>query len=104
VETKILCTQPLHKLTRCNCWPEVSSLPVAELPIKRDEYVYARENVSMLNRSGKALLFDVDGTLTDTDGLHVQAFNQIFGPRTKVQAWKNYFSPPRLSVIASRAQ
>ena len=81
VETKIPCTQLLHKLTRCNCWPEVSSLPIAELPIKRDEYVYARENVSMLNRSGKALLFDIDGTLADTDALHVQAFNQIFGPR-----------------------
>jgi HAD superfamily hydrolase (TIGR01509 family) len=35
----------------------------------------------MLNRSGKALLFDIDGTLADTDALHVQAFNQIFGPR-----------------------
>lgn len=35
----------------------------------------------MLNRSGKALLFDIDGTLVDTDALHVQAFNQIFGPR-----------------------
>jgi phosphoglycolate phosphatase len=35
----------------------------------------------MLNRFGKALLFDIDGTLTDTDALHVQAFNQIFGPR-----------------------
>ena len=34
-----------------------------------------------LNRSGKALLFDIDGTLADTDALHVQAFNQIFGPR-----------------------
>jgi HAD superfamily hydrolase (TIGR01509 family) len=35
----------------------------------------------MLKRSGKALLFDIDGTLADTDALHVQAFNQIFGPR-----------------------
>jgi HAD superfamily hydrolase (TIGR01509 family) len=35
----------------------------------------------MLKRSGKALLFDIDGTLADTDALHVQAFNDIFGPR-----------------------
>ena len=31
--------------------------------------------------SGKALLFDIDGTLSDTDALHVEAFNQVFGPR-----------------------
>ena len=35
----------------------------------------------MLSGSGKALLFDIDGTLADTDALHVEAFNQIFGPR-----------------------
>ncbi len=27
------------------------------------------------------MLFDIDGTLADTDALHMQAFNQIFGPR-----------------------
>src|SRR5258708_29430279 len=32
----------------------------------------------------KALLFDIDGTLADTDALHVEAFNQIFGPRGHV--------------------
>ena len=31
--------------------------------------------------STKALLFDIDGTLADTDALHLQAFNQVFGPR-----------------------
>jgi phosphoglycolate phosphatase len=31
--------------------------------------------------SVKALLFDIDGTLADTDALHLQAFNQVFGPR-----------------------
>jgi HAD superfamily hydrolase (TIGR01509 family) len=31
-----------------------------------------------------ALLFDIDGTLADTDALHLQAFNQIFGPRGHV--------------------
>jgi HAD superfamily hydrolase (TIGR01509 family) len=31
--------------------------------------------------SGKALLFDIDGTLTDTDALHLEAFNEVFGPR-----------------------
>jgi HAD superfamily hydrolase (TIGR01509 family) len=30
-------------------------------------------------RSGKALLFDIDGTLADTDALHLQAFNLVFG-------------------------
>jgi phosphoglycolate phosphatase len=34
--------------------------------------------------SGKALLFDIDGTLADTDALHLQAFNQILGPRGHV--------------------
>jgi beta-phosphoglucomutase-like phosphatase (HAD superfamily) len=29
----------------------------------------------------KALLFDIDGTLADTDALHLQAFNEVFGPR-----------------------
>jgi HAD superfamily hydrolase (TIGR01509 family) len=31
--------------------------------------------------SGRALLFDIDGTLADTDALHLEAFNQVFGPR-----------------------
>jgi phosphoglycolate phosphatase len=35
----------------------------------------------MLPRPGKALLFDIDGTLADTDALHLEAFNQVFGPR-----------------------
>ncbi len=30
--------------------------------------------------SGKALLFDIDGTLADTDPLHLAAFNQVLGP------------------------
>ncbi|MGJ4970056.1 HAD family hydrolase [Bradyrhizobium sp. HKCCYLRH1073] len=29
---------------------------------------------------GRALLFDIDGTLADTDALHLQAFNAVFGP------------------------
>jgi HAD superfamily hydrolase (TIGR01509 family) len=33
---------------------------------------------------GKALLFDIDGTLADTDALHLQAFNMVFGPRGHV--------------------
>lgn len=31
-----------------------------------------------------ALLFDIDGTLTDTDALHLEAFNRVFGPRGHV--------------------
>jgi HAD superfamily hydrolase (TIGR01509 family) len=33
---------------------------------------------------GKALLFDIDGTLADTDALHLKAFNQVFGPHGHV--------------------
>src|SRR3954452_443610 len=29
--------------------------------------------------AGKALLFDIDGTLTDTDALHLEAFNEVLG-------------------------
>jgi beta-phosphoglucomutase-like phosphatase (HAD superfamily) len=31
----------------------------------------------MLKESRKALLFDIDGTLADTDALHLEAFNQV---------------------------
>src|ERR1700693_2335916 len=40
----------------------------------------------MSSRPGRALLFDIDGTLADTDALHVEAFNQVFGPRGHVFA------------------
>lgn len=33
---------------------------------------------------GKALLFDIDGTLANTDPLHLKAFNQVLGPRGHV--------------------
>ncbi len=32
----------------------------------------------------KALLFDIDGTLANTDPLHLKAFNQVLGPRGHV--------------------
>jgi HAD superfamily hydrolase (TIGR01509 family) len=38
----------------------------------------------MPSGSGKALLFDIDGTLADTDALHLEAFNQVLGPRGHV--------------------
>jgi HAD superfamily hydrolase (TIGR01509 family) len=38
----------------------------------------------MLPRSEKALLFDIDGTLADTDPLHLEAFNLVLGPRGHV--------------------
>ncbi|WP_407168938.1 HAD family hydrolase [Bradyrhizobium sp. ORS 111] len=34
----------------------------------------------MLQEQGKALLFDIDGTLADTDPLHLAAFNEVLGP------------------------
>jgi HAD superfamily hydrolase (TIGR01509 family) len=33
-----------------------------------------------MRRAGSALLFDIDGTMADTDAFHLQAFNQVFGP------------------------
>jgi HAD superfamily hydrolase (TIGR01509 family) len=35
-------------------------------------------------RPEKALLFDIDGTLADTDSLHLEAFNLVLGPRGHV--------------------
>ena len=32
-------------------------------------------------KPGAALLFDIDGTLVESDPLHLQAFNTVFGPR-----------------------
>lgn len=37
-----------------------------------------------LDATGRALLFDIDGTLADTDPLHLQAFNQVLGPHGHV--------------------
>ncbi|WGS19569.1 MULTISPECIES: HAD-IA family hydrolase [unclassified Bradyrhizobium] len=34
----------------------------------------------MLQEQRKALLFDIDGTLADTDPLHLAAFNEVLGP------------------------
>jgi HAD superfamily hydrolase (TIGR01509 family) len=45
----------------------------------REGQVFALGVGSMLQGSRKALLFDVDGTLADTDPLHLEAFNQILG-------------------------
>src|SRR6266481_8044069 len=35
-------------------------------------------------RPEKALLFDIDGTLADTDALHLEAFNLVLGPHGHV--------------------
>ncbi|WP_027516361.1 HAD family phosphatase [Bradyrhizobium sp. WSM1417] len=34
--------------------------------------------------TSRALLFDIDGTLANTDPLHLKAFNQVLGPRGHV--------------------
>ena len=34
----------------------------------------------MIETMGRALLFDIDGTLANTDPLHLKAFNQVLGP------------------------
>ena len=41
--------------------------------------------------SGAALLFDIDGTLADTDPLHLEAFNRTFEP------YGHVFDKPRFS-------
>ncbi|PDT82519.1 haloacid dehalogenase [Bradyrhizobium sp. Y36] len=38
----------------------------------------------MIQAIGRALLFDIDGTLANTDPLHLKAFNQVLGPRGHV--------------------
>ena len=38
----------------------------------------------MLQGQGKALLFDIDGTLADTDPIHLAAFNRVLGPHGHV--------------------
>ncbi|OKO82906.1 haloacid dehalogenase [Bradyrhizobium sp. NAS80.1] len=38
----------------------------------------------MIDSTGRALLFDIDGTLANTDPLHLKAFNQVLGPRGHV--------------------
>lgn len=38
----------------------------------------------MIETLGKALLFDIDGTLANTDPLHLKAFNQVLGPHGHV--------------------
>ncbi|WP_369725928.1 MULTISPECIES: HAD family hydrolase [unclassified Bradyrhizobium] len=38
----------------------------------------------MIEAKGRALLFDIDGTLADTDALHREAFERVFGPRGHV--------------------
>lgn len=43
-------------------------------------------------RSGAALLFDIDGTLADTDPLHLEAFNRTFAP------YGHHFSQERFAL------
>jgi len=38
----------------------------------------------MIETMGRALLFDIDGTLANTDPLHLKAFNQVLGPHGHV--------------------
>ncbi len=38
----------------------------------------------MIEAIGRALLFDIDGTLANTDPLHLKAFNQVLGPHGHV--------------------
>lgn len=42
--------------------------------------------------AGAALLFDIDGTLADTDRLHLEAFNRVLGPHAGV------FTPDRFKA------
>lgn len=42
--------------------------------------------------AGAALLFDIDGTLADTDRLHLAAFNRVFA------LWGEHFTPERFKA------
>jgi len=42
------------------------------------------EGTGMIEAIGRALLFDIDGTLANTDPVHLKAFNQVLGPRGHV--------------------
>ena len=46
----------------------------------------------MLLKPGAALLFDIDGTLADTDPLHLEAFNRTFEP------YGETFDKPRFAL------
>ena len=58
----------------------------------------------MLPAQRRALLFDIDGTLADTDALHVEAFNQVFGPRGHVFDRARAVSQESAATIAAEAQ
>lgn len=45
----------------------------------------------MIPKPGAALLFDIDGTLADTDPLHLEAFNRAFAP------YGHHFDKPRFA-------
>lgn len=46
----------------------------------------------MIPKPGAALLFDIDGTLADTDPLHLEAFNRTFAP------YGHHFDKARFSL------
>ncbi|HWU18269.1 MAG TPA: HAD-IA family hydrolase [Devosia sp.] len=46
----------------------------------------------MLIKPAAALLFDIDGTLADTDPLHLEAFNRTFAP------YGHHFDKPRFAL------
>ena len=46
----------------------------------------------MILKPGAALLFDIDGTLADTDPLHLEAFNRTFAP------YGHQFDKPRFAL------
>lgn len=46
----------------------------------------------MILKPGAALLFDIDGTLADTDPLHLEAFNRAFAP------YGHQFDKPRFAL------
>jgi HAD superfamily hydrolase (TIGR01509 family) len=53
-------------------------------PRRRPQMGCRRGNRLMLCRPKGALLFDIDGTLADTDALHLEAFNHVFEPHGHV--------------------
>jgi HAD superfamily hydrolase (TIGR01509 family) len=55
--------------------------PLRNCPLEAINITTQGEIAQMPAEAGQALLFDIDGTLADTNALHLEAFNQVFGPR-----------------------
>jgi len=79
--------RPQRPLKRDEIWSDRGATsvltPLRNSPLKGKISV-SNGVLQMPPKPEKALLFDIDGTLADTDSLHLEAFNLILGPRGHV--------------------